>query len=83
MGADEGLVCSCALVRCANRVRNKYLKPEGLMFPSHATILWALIADEDERDAKVHETSHAMQASALEGGGGRKQGGGGCKLSGT
>ena len=28
------------------RVREKYLKPDGHMFPSHATMLWALVDDE-------------------------------------
>lgn len=34
------------------RARDRWLKPEGLMFPSHATMYWGLITHESEREAK-------------------------------
>ncbi len=34
------------------RVREKYLKPDGHMFPSHATMYWSLVDDERERQMK-------------------------------
>lgn len=38
-----------------NRVREKYLKPDGHMFPSHATMFWALVNDEGERELREKE----------------------------
>jgi len=36
-------------------VREKYLKPDGHMFPSHATMYWALVNDEAERELREKE----------------------------
>ncbi|EWM23599.1 Ribosomal L11 methyltransferase, PrmA [Nannochloropsis gaditana] len=44
------------------RVREKYLKKEGgHMFPSHATMYWALIEDERERQVKEQEYQQALE----------------------
>ena len=37
------------------RARDKWLKPGGLMFPSHATMYWGLVSDEEDRLAKQAE----------------------------
>ena len=43
-------------------MREKYLKPDGHMFPSHATMLWALVNDEAERELREKEY-HDVRAS--------------------
>jgi len=42
------------------RARNRYLKPGGSMFPSHATMYWGLISHEDDRLGKSNEYCQAM-----------------------
>lgn len=36
-------------------MREKYLKPDGHMLPSHATMFWALVNDEGERELRERE----------------------------
>ena len=42
------------------RARNKWMKPEGSMFPSHATMYWATISSEEDRDRKNQDYSESM-----------------------
>jgi len=42
------------------RARNRWLKPEGCMFPSHATMLWSAISFEDDRLGKYNEYCQSM-----------------------
>jgi len=42
------------------RARNKWMKPTGSMFPSHATMFWAAISHEDDRLGKVDEYQNSM-----------------------
>lgn len=42
------------------RARNKWMKPEGSMFPSHATMYWATISYEDDRLNKENEYMNSM-----------------------
>ena len=43
------------------RARDKFLKPKtGLMFPSHTTMLWAPVTDEEERKQSSGEYAGAM-----------------------
>jgi protein arginine N-methyltransferase 1 len=42
------------------RARNKWLKPEGAMFPSHATMLWAAVSFEEDRVRKAQEYADSM-----------------------
>eukprot|EP01035_Chromulina_nebulosa_P021290 gene21290-27585_t len=42
------------------RARDRWLKPEGAMFPSHATMYWAAISYEEDRLTKVDEYTRAM-----------------------
>jgi len=43
------------------RARDKYLKKKtGLMFPSHTTMLWAPVSDEDERKQSATEYANSM-----------------------
>jgi protein arginine N-methyltransferase 1 len=43
------------------RARDKYLRPKtGLMFPSHCTMYFAPIMDEEDRQASNHEYSNSM-----------------------
>ena len=37
------------------RARNRWMKPTGTMFPSHATMLWAAVSYEDDRRQKASE----------------------------
>lgn len=37
------------------RARNKWLRPGGCMFPSHATMYWAPISYEEDREGKMEE----------------------------
>ena len=43
------------------RVRDKWLKPEGTLFPSHATMLWGAISYEEDRMEKRYEYDRSMQ----------------------
>ncbi|CAM9649795.1 unnamed protein product [Chrysoparadoxa australica] len=43
------------------RARDRWLKPDGLMFPSKTTIYWGLISDEEERLRQQGEYINAMQ----------------------
>jgi protein arginine N-methyltransferase 1 len=43
------------------RARDKFMRPKtGLMFPSHTTMYWAPVNDEDERKICSHEYSNSM-----------------------
>ena len=42
------------------RARNRWMKPEGSMFPSHATMYWATISYEDDRETKSSEYMTSM-----------------------
>jgi type I protein arginine methyltransferase len=42
------------------RARNRWLKPGGAMFPSHATMYLSTISYEDDREGKVGEYSSSM-----------------------
>ena len=42
------------------RARNKWMKPTGSMFPSHATMFWAAVSHEDDRLGKVDEYQNSM-----------------------
>ena len=37
------------------RARNRWLKPEGTLFPSHSTMYWGLVSYEEDRDQKIRE----------------------------
>jgi protein arginine N-methyltransferase 1 len=37
------------------RARDKWMKPEGSMFPSHATMFWSAISHEDDRQRKSND----------------------------
>lgn len=43
------------------RARNKWMKPTGSMFPSHATMFWAIISHEEDREGKVDEYCSSMR----------------------
>ena len=43
------------------RVRDKYLKEDGHMFPSHCTMYWGLITDEEERLYKKQDYTQTLQ----------------------
>ena len=43
------------------RARNKWLKPGGTLFPSHATMLWGAINFEEDRVEKVNEYDNSMR----------------------
>ena len=43
------------------RARNRWMKPEGSMFPSHATMYWSAISHEDDRQGKFNEYSSSMR----------------------
>jgi protein arginine N-methyltransferase 1 len=43
------------------RARDKWLKPGGCMFPSHATMLLSAISYEDDREGKMNENAGSMQ----------------------
>ena len=42
------------------RARNKWLKPDGTLFPSHATMYWSMISFEEDRESKVTEYCNSM-----------------------
>ena len=43
------------------RARDKFLKPKmGLMFPSHTTMLWAPVTDEEERKQSANDYASSM-----------------------
>jgi protein arginine N-methyltransferase 1 len=42
------------------RARDKWLKPGGAMFPSHATMLWSAVSFEDDRIRKAQDYSESM-----------------------
>jgi hypothetical protein len=50
------IVCTTATVTTAVRLR-----PGGLMFPSHATMYWGLVSDEEDRLAKQAEYLQSTQ----------------------
>ena len=43
------------------RARNKWMKPEGSMFPSHATMYWAAISSEEDREGKFKDYTGSMR----------------------
>lgn len=43
------------------RARNRWMKPEGSMFPSHATMYWASVSHEDDREGKHNEYTSSMR----------------------
>jgi protein arginine N-methyltransferase 1 len=43
------------------RARDKWMKPEGSMFPSHATLFFGAISNEDDRKAKQREYTHSLE----------------------
>lgn len=42
------------------RARNKWMKPDGAMFPSHATMLFSAISFENDRASKNNEYCQSM-----------------------
>jgi protein arginine N-methyltransferase 1 len=42
------------------RARNRWMKPEGSMFPSHATMFFSPISFEDDRLNKIHDYRNSM-----------------------
>jgi protein arginine N-methyltransferase 1 len=42
------------------RARDRWMKPEGSMFPSHATMFWSAISYEDDREGKQSEYKGSM-----------------------
>jgi type I protein arginine methyltransferase len=47
------------------RARNRWLRPGGCMFPSHATMYFAPISYEEDREVKVGEFESSMQVAPL------------------
>ena len=43
------------------RARNKWMKPEGSMFPSHATMYWAAVSHESDREGRFNDYTGAMK----------------------
>jgi protein arginine N-methyltransferase 1 len=43
------------------RARNRWLKPGGSLYPSHATMLWSLVSFEDDREGKYNEFTGSMR----------------------
>jgi len=43
------------------RARNKWLKPEGTLFPSHATMFFSLVSFEEDRESKISDYARSMQ----------------------
>ena len=43
------------------RARNRWMKPGGTLFPSHATMLWGAITYEDDRREKQDEYQNSMR----------------------
>lgn len=43
------------------RARNKWMKPGGSMFPSHATMYLSAISFEDDREQKINDYQGSMQ----------------------
>jgi protein arginine N-methyltransferase 1 len=42
------------------RARDRWLKEDGLMFPSHATMYWAAISNEQDRENKIADYMQSM-----------------------
>lgn len=42
------------------RARNRWLKPEGTLFPSHSTMYWGLVSYEEDRDQKIKEYQDSL-----------------------
>ena len=42
------------------RARNKWLKSDGTLFPSHATMYWGLISYEEDREQKIREYQDSL-----------------------
>jgi protein arginine N-methyltransferase 1 len=49
-----------SMLDSAIRARNRWMKPDGSMFPSHATMFWACLSHEEDRLSKVSEYRGAM-----------------------
>lgn len=47
------------------RARDRWLKEDGLMFPSHATMYWAAISNEQDRENKVAEYMQSMSVRGI------------------
>jgi protein arginine N-methyltransferase 1 len=43
------------------RARNRWLKPGGAMFPSHATMLFSAVSFEEDREHKINEYCSSMR----------------------
>lgn len=43
------------------RARNKWMKASGAMFPSHATMFWGAVSNEDDRAGKIDEYQSSMR----------------------
>ena len=43
------------------RARNKWMKPEGSMFPSHATMYWSAVSNEEDREGRYNDYTGAMR----------------------
>jgi hypothetical protein len=43
------------------RARNKWMKPEESMLPSHATMYWAVISHDDDRCGKYNDYCGSMR----------------------
>lgn len=43
------------------RARNRWMKPEGSMFPSNATMYFSLVSNEQDREGKFNEYCHSMR----------------------
>lgn len=43
------------------RARDRWLKPDGAMFPSHATMYWSTISFEEDRQTKIKEYLNSVQ----------------------
>lgn len=42
------------------RARNRWMKPDGVMFPSHATMFFGAISNEEDRSARMNEFQGSM-----------------------
>ena len=42
------------------RARNKWLKPTGTLFPSHATMFFSLVSFEEDREGKINDYTSSM-----------------------
>merc|ERR1712227_597860 len=43
------------------RTRDRLLKPRGTLYPSHATMTWAIVSCEEERGAKIQEFDQCIE----------------------